>query len=333
MEPGVEPLLAAALMQRLVAIRLLHSLLVLLIVSIGSFALMRYTPGDPVAALIGQQARLMSPEDLAVIRRNLGLDDPVHVQYGLWLRNALQGDLGYSLGLKRPVTGVIAERIGPSFTLIGISLGLSIVLGVSFGVLSAVRRNTAFDHAVTVGSFIGNSMPQVWVGLMLVFLFAIKLRWFPAGGMVTLGSSGGGLGDRLEHLVLPVTTLTLTNLVVWTRYQRASLLEVLGQDYIRVARAKGLGERTVLLRHAWRNSLLSVVTLLGNSFVFLVEGAYIVETIFSWPGLGRLGVEAILKRDYPLVMGVAILSSLFIISGNLLADLAYGALNPRLRSR
>lgn len=320
-------------MQRLIAIRLFHSLLVLFIVSIGSFALMRFTPGDPVAALIGQQTRLMSPQDLALIRKNLGLDDPIYVQYGRWLGHALRGDLGYSLGLKRPVTTVIRERIGPSFTLIGTSLVLSVLLGVAFGVMSAVRRYTLFDYVVTVFSFIGNSTPQVWVGLMLVFLFALKLEWLPAGGMTTLGEAGGGFGDRLRHLVLPVATLTLTNLVVWTRYQRSSLIDVLGQDYVRVARAKGLRERTVLLRHAWRNSLLSVVTLLGNSVVFLVEGAYIVETIFTWPGLGRLGVDAILKRDYPLVMGGVILSALFIITGNLLADLAYGVLNPRLRSR
>jgi peptide/nickel transport system permease protein len=317
--------------QRLIAVRLLHSLLVLAVVSVGSFALMRYTPGDPVAALVGEQTRTRSPEDLARIRRNLGLDDPVYVQYGRWLKNALRGDLGYSLGLRRPVTTLIGERLVPSFTLLGISLLLSIALGVSFGILSALRRYTAFDYAVTIFSFIGNSMPQVWIGLMLIFLFALKLDWLPAGGMTTLGSKGGGFIDRVTHLLLPVATLTMTNLVVWTRYQRTSLIDVLGQDYVRVARAKGLRERTVLLRHAWRNSLLPIVTLLGNSVVFLVEGAYIVETIFSWPGLGRLGVDAILKRDYPLVMGVAILSSLFIITGNLLADLAYGLLNPRLR--
>lgn len=321
-------------MQHIILARLLQSLLVLFIVSIGSFALMRFTPGDPVAALIGQQTRLMSPEDLAEIRANLGLDDPIYVQYSRWLRNAVQGDLGYSLGLKQPVTTLIMARLGPTFTLIGMSLVLSVTLGVLLGALSAVRRYTKFDYGVTVFSFIGNSMPQVWIGLMLVFIFSIKLGWLPAGGMTTLGADdAGSLWDRLRHLALPVTTLTLTNLVVWTRYQRSSLIEVLAQDYVRVARAKGLPERTVIIRHAWRNSLAAVVTLLGNSVVFLVEGAYIVETIFSWPGLGRLGVDAILKRDYPLVMGVVILSSLFIITGNLAADLAYGALNPRLRKR
>ena len=321
-------------MQRIIILRLFHSLLVLFVVSIGAFALMRFTPGDPVAALIGQQTRLMSPEDLALIRKNLGLDDPIYIQYGRWLNNAVHGDLGYSLGLKRPVTTLIAERIRPTFTLIGLSLCLSVSIGILLGVLSAIRRYTPFDYTVTIFSFIGNSMPQVWIGLMLVFIFSIKLGWLPAGGMTTLGAdSEGSFVDRVRHLVLPVTTLTITNLVIWTRYQRSSLIEVLGQDYVRVARAKGLRERTVLVRHAWRNSLAAIVTLLGNSVVFLVEGAYIVETIFSWPGLGRLGVDAILKRDYPLVMGVVVLSSVFIITGNLLADLAYGALNPRLRKR
>jgi peptide/nickel transport system permease protein len=168
---------------------------------------------------------------------------------------------------------------------------------------------------------------------MLMFLFSVRWGVLPAGGMVTLGRNGGGFVDRIEHLILPATTLAITNLVVWARYQRSALIEAFRQDYVRTARAKGLRERTVVFRHAWRNSLIPIVTLLGNSAVFLVEGAFVVETIFSWPGLGRLGVDAILKRDYPLVMGVVILSSVVIILGNLLADLAYGLVNPRLRSK
>lgn len=317
----------------LIISRLFQSILVLFVVSIGSFVLMRYTPGDPVASLLGQQTRLMSPEDLATVRHNLGLDDPFYVQYWHWLNRAAHGDLGYSLSLKRPVSDVIVERIGPSLRLIGVSLVLSITIGITLGVISAVRRNTAVDYGVTVFSFLGNSMPQVWVGLMLIFLFSVQLGWLPAGGMETLGSKGGGFVDRLEHLILPATTLAITNLVVWTRYQRSSLTDALSRDYVRTARAKGLQERQVVWRHAWRNSLIPIVTLLGNSVVFLVEGAYVVETIYSWPGLGRLGVDAIMKRDYPLVMGVVLLSSFAIILGNLMADILYGVVNPRLRSR
>jgi peptide/nickel transport system permease protein len=174
-------------------------------------------------------------------------------------------------------------------------------------------------------------MPQVVMGLVFIYVFAVTLHWLPSSGMLTLGRAGD-LRDRMAHLVLPMATLGLTNLVVWVRYQRASMLEALGQDYVNVARAKGLPERAVLLRHAWRNSLIPVITLIGNSIGFLVEGAYLVETIFTWPGMGRLGVEAILSRDYPVVMAVVILSSLFIILGNFLADLAYGFVNPRLRA-
>jgi peptide/nickel transport system permease protein len=319
--------------QSLIVSRLLQSVLVLLVVSIGSFVLMLYTPGDPVAALLGQNTRLMSPENLALVRENLGLNDPFFVQYWNWLGRAVQGDLGYSLSLKRPVTDLISERVGATLTLIGVSLILSIIIGLTLGVISAVKRNTIVDYLVTSLAFIGNSMPQVWIGLMLIFLFSVHWGLLPAGGMVTMGSKGGGFVDRLEHLILPAGTLAITNLVVWARYQRSSLIEAFNQDYVRTARAKGLTERTVVLRHAWRNSLIPIVTLLGNSAVFLVEGAFVVETIFSWPGLGRLGVDAILKRDYPLVMGVVILSSVVIIIGNLLADLAYGLVNPRLRSR
>jgi peptide/nickel transport system permease protein len=307
--------------------------LVLLVVSIGSFVLMLYTPGDPVAALLGQNTRLMSPENLALVRENLGLNDPFFVQYWNWLGRAVQGDLGYSLSLKRPVTELISERVGATLTLIGVSLILSILIGLTLGVISAVKRNTIVDYLVTSLAFVGNSMPQVWIGLMLIFLFSVHWGLLPAGGMVTMGSKGGGFTDRLEHLLLPASTLAITNMVVWARYQRSSLVEAFNQDYVRTARAKGLTERTVVFRHAWRNSLIPIVTLLGNSAVFLVEGAFVVETIFSWPGLGRLGVDAILKRDYPLVMGVVILSSVVIIIGNLLADLAYGLVNPRLRSR
>jgi peptide/nickel transport system permease protein len=307
--------------------------LVLFVVSIGSFVLMLYTPGDPVAALLGQNTRLMSPENLELVRENLGLNDPFFVQYWNWLGRAVQGDLGYSLSLKRPVTELIGERLGATLTLIGVSLFLSVLIGVTLGVISAVKRNTIVDYLVTSLAFLGNSMPQVWIGLMLIFLFSVHWGLLPAGGRVTMGSQGGGFVDRLEHLILPASTLAITNMVVWARYQRSSLIEAFNQDYVRTARAKGLSEQSVVFRHAWRNSLIPIVTLLGNSAVFLVEGAFVVETIFSWPGLGRLGVDAILKRDYPLVMGVVVLSSVVIIMGNLLADLAYGLVNPRLRSR
>ncbi len=318
-------------MGRLILARLLHSLVVVAVVSVGAFALMRYTPGDPVAALTGESLRFQSPQEQARIRRNLGLDDPFWVQYGRWAKHAVRGDLGYTINLHRPVSAVISERLGASFLLMGASLIISVVIGLALGVLSAIKRYSALDYAITIIAFVGNSLPQVWIGLMFIFLFALKLHWLPVGGMTTLGGTSNGFVDRVRHLVLPMATLAFTNLALWARYQRASMLDVLGQDYVQVARAKGLRERSVILRHAWRNSLVPIVTLLGNSVIVLIEGAYIVETIFAWPGLGRLGVDAILKRDYPVVMGVVLLSSAFIITGNLCADLAYGVINPRLR--
>ena len=317
-------------MQRLLVQRLIHTVFVLLAVSILSFMLMRFAPGDPVAAIIGQEMRFVDPQEVARIRANLGLDDPLPVQYFRWLGAALQGDWGYSLVTKQPTLTVIQERIGPTVLLIGTALFISVTLGILLGMISATRHNRAPDYLITLVAFFANAMPQFWVGLMLIYLFAVTLGWLPAGGMRPLGGEDTWAA-RLRYLILPVMTLSLTNLVVWVRYQRASMLEALHQDYIRSAHAKGLPRRTVLLRHAWRNSLIPIVTLLGNSFGLLVEGAYIVETIFGWPGMGRLGVDSVMRRDYPVVMGVAIISSVVIVLGNLLADITYTLVNPKLR--
>jgi len=320
-------------MRRLLVARLVHSLLVLAIVSVASFALARYAPGDPVAAIVGEEIRALSPVEQRRIRRHLGLDDPFLAQYGRWLANALRGDLGYSLVHRRPVALLLAKRMPATFLLMGLALALSISLGVLLGAFSAVRRGRPFDHVVTNVALAGHSIPQAWLGLVLVFVFAVALGWLPAGGLTSLGTVGAGsLEDRCLHLVLPVITLALTNLAVWVRYQRSSMIDALGRDFVRVARAKGLPERTVLVRHVWRTSLLPITTLLGGSMALLVEGAYVVESVFSWPGLGRLGVDAILRRDYPLVMGVAVMSAAVILIGNLLADMSYGWLDPRLRT-
>lgn len=317
-------------MQRLIVQRLIHSIIVLLAVSVLSFMLMRFAPGDPVAAIIGQEMRFVDPVEVARIRQNLGLNDPLYLQYFRWLGAAVRGDWGYSLVTKQRTVAVISERIGPTLLLIGIALTISVTVGLLLGVFSATRHNQLPDHLITVITFIANAMPQFWVGLMLIYFFAVRLSWLPAGGMTALGSQDTTM-SRLRYLILPVATLSLTNLVLWVRYQRASMLEALHQDYIRSAKAKGLSPRTVLFRHAWRNSLIPIVTLLGNSFGLLVEGAYIVETIFSWPGMGRLGLDSVMRRDYPVVMGVAILSAVVIVTGNLLADVSYSLVNPRLR--
>jgi len=319
-------------MQRLIIRRLLLAIPTLLVVSILSFAIMKAAPGDPVRMYVAGGMSKGSQADIARIRHNLGLDQPVPLQYLAWLRNLLSGNLGYSLASQRPVTQIILERLPASISLMGISFLVAITLGVAVGVLSAVRQYSLFDYAATVLAFIGNSFPSFWIAMMLIWIFGVRLGWLPTGQMRSYQVNASPFIDYARHYVLPVATTSFVNLVTWVRYQRASLLEVLRQDYIRTARAKGLRERVVLLRHAWRNSLIPILTMIGFSVANLVGGSYIIETIFSWPGMGQLGFQSLLQRDYPVIMGVTLLSALFIIAGNLLADILYIVANPQIRS-
>ena len=319
-------------MRRLLLTRVLQSVLVAWLVSAGTFVLGQAAPGDPFSVELGDGALAMSAQEREALRAHYGLDLPWWQQYGRWVSSVVQGDLGESISFHRPVADLIAERMPASLLLMGSALSIALVLGVGFGVLGAVRSGSWMDRAIAWFTTLGISMPQVWVGLMLIHVFAVWLHWLPSGGMTRqFHPTAGGFSDRAAHLVLPALTLAFAQLAMWSRYQQASLQEVLDQDFVRTARAKGVGETRVVLRHAWRNALLPVATLFGTSLGALVEGSYIVETVFSWPGLGRLGVDAILRRDYPLVLGVALVVSGFILAGNFLADLSYGALDPRLR--
>jgi peptide/nickel transport system permease protein len=318
-------------MQRLIAQRLLLVIPTLLIVSILSFAIMKAAPGDPVRMYVSTEMSKGSAEDIDRIRHNLGLDRPIHVQYVSWLRNTLRGNLGYSLVNKRPVTEVILEKLPASLSLMGISFLVSITVGVGVGLLSAVRQYSFLDYSLTILAFIGNSLPTFWIAMMLIWFFAVRLSWLPTGQMSSYQPTTSRLVDYARHFVLPVATTSFVSLVGWVRYQRASMLEVLRQDYIRTARAKGLKERVVLFRHAWRNALIPILTMIGFSVSNLVGGSYIIETIFSWPGMGQFGFAALLKRDYPVMMGVTLLSAVFIMAGNLLADVAYVLVNPQIR--
>jgi peptide/nickel transport system permease protein len=274
-----------------------------------------------------------SEEDIARIRHNLGLDRPITVQYVSWLKNVLKGNLGYSLISRRPVAKSILQRLPASISLMGISFLVSVTIGVGVGLLSAVKQYSFFDYSATVLAFIGNSLPSFWIAMMLIWLFAVRLGWLPTGHMCSYQPTTPPLIDYAKHYVLPVVTMSFSSLVTWMRYQRSSLLEVLQQDYIRTARAKGLKEHVVLLRHAWRNALIPILTMIGFSISNLVGGSYIIETIFSWPGMGQFGFAAVLQRDYPVIMGVTLLSAIFIIAGNLLADVIYILVNPQIRDR
>jgi peptide/nickel transport system permease protein len=298
------------------------------------FAIVNLVPGSPVAQLEFDNPR-MRPEDVARIERNLGLDQPWPVRYVQWVGNVARGDLGISLINGASVTDRILGRLPNTLLLTGTSLLFALLFAIPLGVYSAVRRNTWFDHVVTIGSVVAYAIPTFWLGLILILLFAVKFNewgWpaFPVGGTRTLRGESGLL-DRIEHLILPAAALGLVQLAGWTRYIRSSVLEVVRQDFIRTAQAKGLRERAVLYGHAFRNALLPLVTLIALDLPDLFAGAFVTETIFAWNGLGRLGVEAARASDYTVIMGTTLLFAVLTLVANLLADVLYAVLDPRIR--
>jgi len=313
--------------------RLLLVIPTLLVVSIISFTIMRAAPGDPVQMYVAGGLSKGSPEDIERIRENLGLNESLPVQYLRWLGQAVQGNLGYSISSHRPVTELIRERLPASLSLMGISFLLSMTIGITVGALAAVKQYSVFDYSTTTIAVLGNALPSFWIGMILIWVFAVQLGWLPTGQMQSFMPRDPVWLDTTKHFILPVFVTAFVSLIYWVRYQRASLLEVLHQDYIRTARAKGLGERRIILRHAWRNSLIPIVTLVGFSVAAVSLEYNVIEVVFSWPGMAQFGFEAILKRDYPVIMGVTIVSSLFIIFGNLLADLAYIVVNPQVAAK
>ncbi|MCG6896358.1 MAG: ABC transporter permease [Thiocapsa sp.] len=309
--------------------RLLQLVPVLLGISIVVFFITALLPGDPALAILGPYA---TPESLASLRAELGLDRPVWQRYVVWLGNVVQGDLGRSVTLQRPVIDEIAERLGPTLLLAGTALGLSVVLGLAAGAVAAAHRQRWQDNALTLAVLLGISTPQFWLALLLVLVFAVWLQWLPASGMISV-YGGGDLGDLLRHLVLPTISLALVATGVLARLGRTAMLEELSQDYVRMARAKGLTERQVVYRHAFRSMLGRMMPLIGLQAGFLLSGAVYVETVFQWPGMGRMLVDAISTRDLLLVQGgVLVLASAYVLV-NLLADVLQHLLDPRVRLR
>ncbi|MGI6627770.1 MAG: ABC transporter permease [Bacillota bacterium] len=319
-----------------VARRVLLMVPLLIGVSIINFGIIKMAPGDPLMAMAidPQHFVNITPEEQAKLKEALGLNEPVHKQYLNWAKEVINGNLGISLISRRPVKDLIKERLPATISLGATALIISILIALPIGIVSAVKQYSLTDYIATLYAFIGVSIPAFWLGLMVVYLFSLRLGWFPTGGRGSFDVAPGiwpMIVDRLHHFVLPVVTLSASSLAGWMRYQRTSMVETFKQDYVRTARAKGLSELTVIVKHAWHNSLIPIVTLLGFSLTNLIGGAYIVEVIFSWPGMGRLGVEAIFRRDYPLVMGVGLVSSFMVMLGNLLADILYAFVDPRIR--
>jgi peptide/nickel transport system permease protein len=301
---------------------------VLLGVSILAFAILHLAPGDPAILMLPGDA---SKEQIEELHRNLGLDKPLYLQYLTWISHILRGDLGTSFYTNQPVIKEIMLRFPATVLLTVAALGFALAVGVILGMLAAMRRDTVFDRATMIVSVLGWSMPPFWIGLILIIVFAVRLGWLPTGGMYSLATAGRTTADLAKHLILPALTLGLRHMSYVARLTRSSMLEVLGEDYVRTAHSKGLTKRVVMIRHALRNALIPVITVAGVSVGRLLGGAVVVETVFGWPGLGSFVVKGILARDFPLVQGSILFIATTFVLVNFLVDLIYGWADPRIR--
>ena len=307
--------------------RLLSAIPLLLGISVILFSIVHLAPGGPLDMYTENPA--VSQEALDQIAAAYGLDQPVPVQYFLWLKSMLVGDWGYSIRTGRPVLTEIVLRLGPTLELGGLALLLSLAIAIPLGIISASRRGSRLDGALTLASFAGISVPVFWLALLLQLLFSVQLGWLPSAGYKSIG--GGDFFDRLSHIVMPAAVLSLATVASWSRFIRSGMIDVLNQDYIRTAYAKGRSETGVVILHALRNAMIPAVTVIAVDFATVISGAVITETVFAWPGIGRLFMESMDGRDYPMLMGLMMMGSLGIVLANIIADLAYATLDPRIR--
>ena len=315
--------------------RVLQTIPILFIISVMLFFLVRTAPGGPLSA--ARRNPNVTEEQIQNLKVKLGLDKPLPVQYLKWMGDMLQGNMGESIKFRRPVSEMIAERIPNTLFLVGSAFLVTLLLAIPIGIYSARKPYSRFDYAMTTATFIGQSLPIYWLGLGLILIFSVVLKnpvtgnsFFPSGGMNTIGKEGE-FWDTAWHLVLPVIALSAGWIAWYSRFLRSNMLDVMHEDYIRTARAKGLHEQPVFYKHALRNAILPLVTLIALDLPSLFAGALFVETIFSWPGMGRLFWDAARGRDYPILLGVVMITAVLIISFNILADLAYGWLNPQVK--
>jgi peptide/nickel transport system permease protein len=317
-------------MGRFVVRRLLQAIPTFFGITLLSFVVLRLAPGDPVSLMVAGSQNL-SPQDLAAMRSAYGLDQPLPVQYWKWLAHLLTGDFGQSFIYKRPVIEMIQAALPNTLVLTGLALTVTLAVGVPLGIVAARYRGLWIDRVIRVVGVAGHAIPEFWFGLMFILILSVQFRLFPVGGMLTVGKDPLDVPDRVAHLIGPVLTLSLAGIANYSRYMRAETLEVLGQDFVRTARAKGLHPNLVLFVHALRNALLPLVTALGSQFAFLVSGAIVIEQVFAWPGMGRLTFDAARSKDYPIVMAVVVISSTILLVSYILRDVAYGLVDPRVR--
>ncbi|MBS4178523.1 ABC transporter permease [Lederbergia citrea] len=315
-------------MKKVIAKRLLNAIPLLFMISIIAFLLIKMAPGDPVRSFVTPD---MNPDDVERIRKSLGLDKPVYIQYFLWLQNILTGNFGYSIVSKRPVLEMIVERLPATMGLMGASLIVSLILATPIGLYTAVKKNSLFDKFANFLSYIGISIPIFWFALMLIYLFSLKWNLLPSMGMRTVGVSS--TWDVMKHGILPCSVLAFQNISVYMRYIRSSTIRQLDEDYVQIQYAYGATRDRILFHHVLRNVLLPIITIIGLSIPSLVGGAFITETVFSWPGLGLLGVTSIFSFDYPVIMAITLFSSIMLVIGNLVADILYSVVDPRIRLR
>ena len=322
-------------MLRLVAQRLLKAIPLILAIVICNFILLKLAPGDAAEVLAGEAAA-GTVEYLAELRARFGLDQPMYMQLWHYIVKLATLDLGFSFRHNQTVLSLILDRLPATLLLMFSGMGLAVVIGATLGVLASQRVNQLRDNIISVFAILSFSVPVFWLGLMLIVVFSVNLGWFPAGGMETMASGKHGVAralDILHHMVMPVTTLGLFYVALYTRVMRASMLEVFNQDFVTTARAKGLSERRITFRHVFRNALLPMVTLVGVQFGALLGGSVLVETVFSWPGLGRLAFEAVFQRDINLLLGILLMCSVLVVLSNILVDVMYSQLDPRIRIR
>lgn len=307
--------------------RLLQSLLLLVLVSMIAFAILHLAPGGPLAQFVATGN--LGQEDVDRLMAQYGLNRPLPIQYLDWVGSLVTGDWGSSYRDQLPVLKKIGMHIGPTLELMVSSTLLAMFIGGLIGILGAVRRYSFFDHLATVGAMVALSIPTFWFGLAVIYVFSVNLGWLPAGNRENIGD--GSFVDRLQHLLLPCIVLALVSTAVWSRYMRSSMLDVVNQDYIRTAKSKGVPAMRILLHHALRNALLPMITITGLHVSTLLSGALVTETVFTWPGMGRLFLDSVSNRDYPVVMGMLMFTACMVLLGSLLADLLYSVADPRIK--
>lgn len=314
-------------MKKYILRRILQAIPLLWFISLVSFALIKLAPGDPVNSFVTPN---MSAEDVERIRHSLGLDQPVYMQYLIWLKNIFHGDFGYSLTTHRPVLTMILERLPATIGLMGSALILSLLIAIPLSMLAASKKNGVIDRIISLLSYVGISIPSFWFGIMLIYIFAVKLHLLPSMGMRTIGVDS--FWDIVKHGILPCTVLTFMNVSMYSRYLRSQAISQLEEDYVQIQYAYGATKSHVLWRHVLKNVLLPIITILGMSFADLIAGAFITESVFSWPGMGSLGITSIFQLDYPVIMGITMFSSVMLVIGNLVADILYGVADPRIKT-